>query len=54
MCASLQIYPGHSSYIFARISNLFDTVVVLLEEKGHLKQDLGRLKVKVTLEGHIN
>ena len=36
------------------ISNLFDTVVVLEEEKCHLKHFLGRLKVKVTLEGHIN
>ena len=33
---------------------LFDIVVVLEEEKCHLKHFLGRLKVKVTLEGHIN
>ena len=46
---------GHNSYIYAWISKLFDTVVVLEEEKCHLKHFfLGRLKVKVTLEGHIN
>ena len=55
--ASVRICPGHNhnSYIVAWISNFFDTVVVLEEEKCHLKHFfLGRLKVKVTLEGHIN
>ena len=45
---------GHNSYISAWLSKLFDTVVVLGEEKCHLKHFLGRLKVKVTPEGHIN
>ena len=45
-------FPSHYSYIYGWISNLFDTVVI--EEKCHLKHFLGRLKVKVTLEGHIN
>ena len=52
--ASVRLYPGHNSYLYAWISNLFDIVVVLEEEKCHLKHFLGRLKVKVTLEGHIN
>ena len=52
--ASVRICPDLYSYIYAWISNLFDTVVVLEEEKCHLKHFLGRLKVKVTLEGHIN
>ena len=52
--ASVWICPGHNSYIYAWISKLFDTVVVLEEEKCHLKPFLGRVKVKVTLEGHIN
>ena len=52
--ASVQICPGHNSYIYAWISKLFDTVVVLEEEKCHLKHFLGRLNGKVTLEGHIN
>ena len=52
--ASVRICPGHNSYIYAWFSNLFDTAVVLEEEKCHLKHFLGRLKVKVTLEGHIN
>ena len=52
--ASVRICPGHDSYIHAWISKLFDTIVVLGEEKCHLKHFLGRLKVKVTLEGHIN
>ena len=52
--ASVRICQGHNSYIYAWISNFFDTVVVLEEEKCHLKHLLGRLKVKVTLEGHIN
>ena len=51
--ASVRICPGYSSYIYAWISKLFETVVVLGEEKCHLTF-LGRLKVKVTLEGHIN
>ena len=57
MCkyASVRICPGHNSYIYGWVSKLFDTVVVLEEEKCHLKLFfLGRLKVKVTLEGHIN
>ena len=49
-----RICLGHNSYIYAWISKLFDTVVVLGVEKSHLKHFLGRLKVKVTLEGHIN
>ena len=52
--ASVRICTGHNSHIYAWISNLFDIVVVLEEEKCHLKHFLGRLKVKVTLEGHIN
>ena len=40
---SIRICLGHNSYIYAWTSKLFDTVVVLF----------GRLKVKVTLEGHI-
>ena len=48
---SVRICPGHNSYIYECISKLFDTVVVLEEEKCHLKHFLGRLKVKVTLEG---
>ena len=52
--ASVRICPGHNSYMYAWISKLFDTVVVLGEEKCHLKHFLGRLKVKVTLGGHIN
>ena len=51
---SVRICPGHNTYIYAGISNLFDTVVVLEEEKCHLKHFLGRLKVNITLEGHIN
>ena len=57
-CARVRAYVrislGHNSYIYAWISKLFDTVAVLGEEKCHLKPFLGRLKVKVTLEGHIN
>ena len=41
-------------YIYAWISKLFDIIVVLEEEKCHLKHFSGRLKVKVTPEGHIN
>ena len=48
------VCPDCKSYIYAWISNLFVTAVVLEEEKCHLKQFLGRLKVRVTLEGHIN
>ena len=51
---SVWICPGQNTYIYAWISKLFDTFVVLGEEKYHLKHFLGRLKVKVTLEGHIN
>ena len=50
--ASVQICVGHNSYMYVWISKLFDTVVVLEEEKCHLKHFLGRLKVKVTLEGN--
>ena len=49
--ASIQIRLGHNSYIYAWISKLFDTLVVLEEEKCYLKHCLGRLKVKVTLKG---
>ena len=52
--ASVRICPGHNSYIYAWISKLFDKVVVLGEEKCCLKHILGRLKVQVTLECHIN
>ena len=52
--ASVRICPGHNSYIYAWISKLFDTVVVLEEEKCSFKHFLDRLKVKGTLEGHIN
>ena len=51
---SVRICLGHNSYIYAWISKSFDTVVVLGEEKCHLKHVSGSLKVKVTLEGHIN
>ena len=53
---SVRFFPDHNHnfYIYAWISNLFDTVVVFEEEKCHPKHFLGRLKVKVTLEGHIN
>ena len=58
MCVRVRAYvricPGYNSYIYAWISKLFYTVVVLGEEKYHLKHVFGRLKVKVTLEGHIN
>ena len=53
-CMSIRIYLGHNSYIYAWISKLFNTVVVLGEEKCHLKHFLGRLKVKVTLKGQVN
>ena len=52
--ACVRICPGHNSYIYAWIVKLFDTVVVLGEEKCFLKHFIGRLKVKVTLEGHKN
>ena len=52
--ASVRICLGHNSYIYAWISKLFETVVVLEEEKCHLEIFLSRLNVKVTLEGHIN
>ena len=54
MRASIWICTGHNFYICGWISKLFDTVVVLEEEKCHVKHFLGRLKVKVTLKGHIN
>ena len=52
--AYVRICPGHNSYIYAWISKLFDAVVVLGEEKCHVKHFSGRLKGKFTLEGHIN
>ena len=53
--SSVRIYQGHNSYVYVWISKLFDTVFDLEEEKFHLKYFfLSRLKVKVTLEGHIN
>ena len=53
--SQIELGPGHNSYSYAWIPKLFDTVFVLEEEKGHLKHFLmGRVKVKVTLEGHIN
>ena len=54
MCASVWICLGHNSYIYTWISKLFDTVVVIEEEKSHLKHFIDRMKVKVTHEGHIN
>ena len=51
-CLSVWICPGHNSYIYACISKLFDKCCLLGGEV--LKHFLGRLKVKVTLEGHIN
>ena len=51
---SIWICPNLISYIYGWISKLFDTVVVLEEEKCHWKHFLDRFKVKVTLEGHIN
>ena len=54
LCMSIRICLGHNSYIYAWISKLFNTIVVLGEEKCHLKHFLGRLKVMITLEGHIN
>ena len=54
LCMLAYVHLGHNSYIYAWISKLFDTVIVLGEENGHLIHCLGRLKVKVTLEGHIN
>ena len=50
----VSVCPDCKSNIYAWISNLFGTVVVLEEDKCHLKQFLGRLKVRVTLEGHVN
>ena len=38
--AYIQICPGHNSHIYAWISKLFDTVVVLGKEKCHLKHFL--------------
>ena len=54
VCTSVGNCLGHKSYIYCWISKLFNTIVVLEENKCHLKLLLGRLKVKVTLEGHIN
>ena len=54
VCASVRICPGHNSYIYAWISKLFDTFVVHKKEKCRLKHFLGRMKVKVTLDGHMN
>ena len=34
---SVQIYTDHNSYIYGWFSNFIDTVVVLEEEKSHLK-----------------
>ena len=48
----------HSCYnfclVYAWISKQFGTVVALEEEKCLFKHFSGKLKVKVTLEGHIN
>ena len=52
MRAYVRICLGHNFYIYASISKLFNTVFVL-EEECHLKPFLGRLKVKVTLEGQM-
>ena len=54
LCMSILICLGHNSYIYAWISKLFNTIVVFGEEQCHLKHFLDRLKVKVTLDGHIN
>ena len=40
--------PEHNVYNNAWISKYFYTIVVLEEEKCHLKHFLNRLKVKVT------
>ena len=37
LCMSIPICLGHYSYIYARISKLFNTTVVLGKEKCHLK-----------------
>ena len=50
---SIRVCLGHNSYIHEWISKLFYTVFVLGEEKCNLKHCLGRLKVKVTLEGQM-
>ena len=52
MHPSVRIRAGHNSYIYGYISKLFDTVVVLEEEKCHLKFFSGRLKIKVTCRSH--
>ena len=54
MRPSIRICPGHNSYIYAWILQLFDIIVVLELEKCHLKHCLGMLKVKVIHEGHTN
>ena len=46
--ASVRICPDHNLYNNSWISKQFGTVVALEEEKCHLNQFLGRLKVKVT------
>ena len=46
--ASVRICPDHNLYNNAWILKQFGTVVVLVEEKCHLKHFLDRLKVKVT------
>ena len=50
--ASVRICLGHNSYIYAWISKLFDTVVVLGKEKCCLNHFLGRFKVKVKINIH--
>ena len=52
MCAPFRLCLDHNSYIYGWISKLYDTVVVLEEDKCHFKHFLGRLKVKVTVEGY--
>ena len=53
VCASVLICPGHNFDMYAWISKLFGTVVLLEEGKCHLKHFWGGLTVKVTLEGQV-
>ena len=54
MHASVRICLGHYFYIFAWISRLFGTVVVLEEKKRHLKHYLKSVEVKVTFDAYNN
>ena len=57
LCAEACVRPALSGSQLLHLCvdfKLFDTVFVLGEEKCHLKHFLGRFKIKVPLEGHIN